>query len=164
MSTHGTNETGPRQPPRLTAEEAERIWRAKWAADWHDTGLALLALFMAFELGLAAVQGAFQQRLLVVCGQIGVLLGLRWAGRAGLRWAGRAWHSWLRAYARRQRQRRAQRGTTEPWRRALLLVMLLGSILQGCAGAYDGLARLVGCDPVAIEQGYCTMPQGGGKP
>jgi len=163
MSTTGTNETSP-PPPRLTAEEAEMIWQAKWASDWHSTGLAIIALFMVFELGLAAMQGAFQQRLLVVCGQVGVLLGLRWAVRASIRWAGRAWRSWLRAYAYRQRQQRVPRGTQGPWRRALVLVVLLGGVLQGCADTYKSLARLYGCDPVAIEQGSCTRPQGGGKP
>jgi len=163
MSKTGNNE-GSQQQRRLTAEEAELIWQAKWAYDWHHTGLTIIALFMVFELGLAAMQGAFQQRLLVVCGQVGVLLGLRWAVRASLRWAGRAWRAWLRAYAYRQRQQRVPRGTQGPWRRALVLVVLLGGVLQGCADTYKSLARLYGCDPVAIEQGSCTRPQGGGKP
>jgi len=168
----GTNETST-PPPRLTSEEAERIWQAKWAYDWHNTGLALIALFMLFELGLAAVQGAFQQRLLVVCGQIGVLLGLRWAVRVSTRWAGRAWRQFLRWYAHRQRQQRVQRGTLHHPGAVLILALVCGLTLTGCKDMVRGVAHLYGyegdpyahaCAPESLEAGHCIPVKQGAQP
>jgi hypothetical protein len=44
-------------------------------------------------------------------------------------------------------------------RRTLLLIVALGLGLVGCVDAYKGMAKIYGCDPAAIEQGYCTMPK-----
>ena len=163
MSTNGANETST-QPPRLTSDEADLIWQAHKAYDVREGLWTMVRMVFGLELIPAFFQGSLVRGVIVIAAQFVVLVVVREALRMTTRRLGRVWHHWLRAYAHRQRQKRVQRETQVPWRRALVLVVLLGGVLQGCADTYKSLARLYGCDPVAIDQGYCTMPKGGGKP
>jgi hypothetical protein len=44
-------------------------------------------------------------------------------------------------------------------RRTVFLIMALSLGLVGCVDTYKGMAKIYGCDPAAIAQGYCTMPK-----
>jgi hypothetical protein len=33
------------------------------------------------------------------------------------------------------------------------------TFLWGCGDLHNGLAKAVGCDPKAVDMGYCTMPK-----
>ena len=47
---------------------------------------------------------------------------------------------------------------TRAWWHALALVLVLSATLIGCAEYSKNVAKLIGCDPVAVERGYCTTP------
>lgn len=41
----------------------------------------------------------------------------------------------------------------------VVLMFTLVGLLLGCADVHNSVARAIGCDPVAVERGYCTMPK-----
>jgi hypothetical protein len=49
--------------------------------------------------------------------------------------------------------------TTRLWMALVLCSVGLG----GCVDAYNTMAKIYGCDPAAIDRGYCTMPKEAGK-
>jgi hypothetical protein len=76
-----------------------------------------------------------------------------YTGATGMLWLwGGVWLAW--------QGRRLLARVVGRWWRTLVVVLVLGS-LQGCVQAHRQIALWYGCDPVAIDQGYCTMPKGG---
>ena len=110
-------------------------------------GLVLLVFFL--EGVRDATDHQWLEGMAVITMQWFLLKGLvkliQYAWR-GMGWLGQCLQGWLHA-----------------WWHGLILVLVLGGLLSGCAGAYRQLALLYGCEPAAIDQGYCTMPKGGGK-
>jgi hypothetical protein len=42
---------------------------------------------------------------------------------------------------------------------ATIAIFALLFVLLGCGDVYKSTAKLVGCDPKAVDMGYCTMPK-----
>jgi hypothetical protein len=154
MLKHRNGTTRDRQQSRLTHEDALTIWRAR-DAYWVQSLLsALVILVLVIDVAGLLVTLPWPKALLMGGLHACVLWGLCWVLRRLL--SGRRWGiAWLIT--------RAQLGV-RTWWHGLVLLVLLGGVLQGCVDAYRATARIYGCDPVAIERGYCTMPKEAAKP
>jgi hypothetical protein len=111
--------------------------------------LAVLAvLFLGGELVTVREHRGWGHALALVSLQILMMGVMVWVTKValvllawGLAWlriqVARRWHAWT----------------------GLGVVLVLSSLLLSCGDVYKGAAKLVGCDPVAVEAGYCTMPR-----
>jgi len=143
-----------RPPARLTLEDGITIWRARDAYRVQNFLYALVTLVLLIDVAGLLVTLHWTKALLMGGLHAGVLWGLLWVLRgvlSGIRWG-------LAGLITR-----AQLGVRSWWH-GLVLVVLLSGALHGCVEAYKTTARIYGCDPVAIEHGYCTMPTEGTKP
>jgi hypothetical protein len=86
--------TPPTQPPRLTDEDALRIWRARDVHEGRQHLIGCLTLFVLLEFFLISLAGGWYIGLLLVALQWGLWLGLRSALRWALRWTSRWQASW----------------------------------------------------------------------
>jgi hypothetical protein len=134
---------------RLTLEDGITIWRARDAYRVQSFLSALVMLILLIDVAGVLVTQPWPQALLMGGLHAGVLWGLLWVLRrvlSGIGWG----REWLIT--------RAQLGVRSWWQ-GLVLVLVLSGALHGCVEAYKTTARIYGCDPAAIEQGYCTMPK-----
>ena len=130
MSRNGTS----RPQPWLTFEDGLTLWRARdtYRVQNFLYGIGVMVLLAAPLAHL--MQGYWKDALMIMGLEMAVVWGLRWL------------------------LRRAQVGLRRWWK-GLVLVLVLSGGLTGCVEAYKATARIYGCDPVAVEHGYCTMPK-----
>ena len=110
-----------------------------WAC--RDLYRGLRAIALLYGLGLVALLGTCAALLHRHDDEGAIALGVVFLGACYLPWG-------LVALIRLC-------GTLWHWRWLLVVLALLSG---GCAEYSKNVAKLIGCDPVAVERGYCTTP------
>jgi hypothetical protein len=103
-------------------------------------GFPFVLMLSSGHLGVAAGIGAAWWG--VQWGLPRAVRWLIWQLQDGARWAGR-WSL----------------GKLCRWWQGLVVLLVLGSLVAGCADVSRGVLKLTGCEDEAIDAGYCHMPK-----